>query len=57
MSLFNELKRSNVFRAAVAYILASWLIIQIVETIFPIFGFGDAAIRISVIILAVLTAH
>jgi len=53
LSFFNELKRRNVFRAGAAYVVAGWLIIQVVETIFPAFGFGDAAIRLSVIILTV----
>jgi TolB-like protein len=53
VSLFAELKRRNVLRLAAAYIVTAWLIIQVVETIFPAFGFGDAAIRIAVIILAI----
>ena len=31
MSLFNELKRRNVIRVAMAYVVAAWLIIQVVE--------------------------
>ena len=38
MSFFNELKRRNVIRVATAYIVAVWLIIQVVETLFPVFG-------------------
>jgi TolB-like protein/Tfp pilus assembly protein PilF len=53
MSLFNELKRRNVLRVGTAYVVASWLLIQVVETIFPAFGFGDAAIRIVVIVVAI----
>jgi TolB-like protein/Tfp pilus assembly protein PilF len=53
MSLYNELKRRNVLRVGAAYIVAAWLIIQVVETIFPAFGFGDAAIRMVVIVLAI----
>jgi len=53
MSLFNELRRRNVLGAAAAYAVTAWLIIQIVETIFPAFGFGDAAVRIVVIVLAI----
>jgi TolB-like protein/Tfp pilus assembly protein PilF len=54
MSLFNELKRRNVIRVAMAYVVASWLIIQVVETILPAFGYSDVAIRYIVIILAIL---
>lgn len=53
MSFFDELKRRNVLRVAAAYIVASWLVIQVVETLFPVFGFSDAAIRGVVIVLAV----
>ncbi len=53
MSLFAELKRRNVLRVAAAYIVASWLVIQVVETIFPAFGFGDAAIRVVVIVFGI----
>jgi adenylate cyclase len=53
VSLFNELKRRNVLRVAAAYIVASWLIVQVVETVFPAFGFSDAAVRIAVIVLAI----
>ena len=53
MSLFSELKRRNVLRVAAAYVAVAWLIIQVVETIFPAFGFGDAAIRGVVIVLAI----
>ena len=53
MSLFNELKRRNVFRIGIAYVVSAWLIIQVVETIFPAFGFGDAAVRLVVVVLAI----
>ncbi len=53
MSLFNELKRRNVIRVAMAYVVAAWLIIQVVETIFPAFGASDTAIRLIVVMLAI----
>lgn len=53
MSFFNELKRRNVLRAALAYLAGAWLLIQIVETLFPVFGLSDGAIRAVVIVLAV----
>jgi len=52
-TLFAELRRRNVIRVATAYIVAAWLVIQVVETIFPAFGFGDAAVRLVVILLGV----
>ncbi len=54
MSLFEELKRRNVFRVAAAYVVASWLLIQVAETIFPLFGFDDTPARIVVIALSIL---
>lgn len=53
MSLFAELKRRNVLRVAAAYITVSWLLIQVVETLFPVFELSDAAIRNVVILLAI----
>src|SRR5210317_2547555 len=53
MSIFNELKRRNVIRVGAAYIVSSWLLIQVAETIFPLFGFGDTPARLVVIVLAI----
>ena len=41
------------FRVAAGYVVAGWLVVQVVETIFPAFGFGDAAVRIVVIVLGI----
>jgi TolB-like protein/Flp pilus assembly protein TadD len=51
--LFQELKRRNVLRVAIAYLAVSWLLIQVVETLFPVFGQSDALIRLVVILLAI----
>jgi hypothetical protein len=53
VNLFTELKRRNVFRVAVAYVVTAWLVIQVVETILPAFGYGDAAVRYVTIVFAV----
>ena len=53
MKIFEELKRRNVHRVAIAYVAAAWLLIQIVETLFPVFGLSDTAIRAIVIVLAI----
>jgi len=53
LSFINELKRRNVFRVGTAYVFGSWLLIQVAETIFPLFGFGDTPARLVVIILAI----
>ena len=41
MSFFRELKRRNVFRVGAAYMVTSWLVIQVVATIAPILGLPD----------------
>lgn len=53
MSLFAELKRRNVIRVATAYVVAAWLVVQVAETVMPLFEFTDAAVRNVVILLAI----
>jgi len=38
MSLFNELKRRNVFRVAAAYVVIGWLILQVAEIVLGFIG-------------------
>ena len=53
MWIFEELNRRNVLRVAAAYIVTSWLVVQVVETLFPVYGLSDEAIRLVVNILAI----
>jgi TolB-like protein len=53
MSIFAELNRRNVLRVGAAYAALSWLVIQIAETVFPLFGFDETPARIVVIVLAI----
>jgi TolB-like protein len=53
VSFINELKRRNVLRVAAAYVVTAWLVIQVVETIFPAFGYGDVAVRIVTIVFGI----
>ena len=53
MSLFSELKRRNVFRIAIAYLAAAWLVTEVAGTVLPAFGYGDAELRVIIILLAV----
>jgi TolB-like protein/Tfp pilus assembly protein PilF len=53
MSLLRELKRRNILRVGAAYVVVSWLLIQVAETIFPLFGFDHAPARTVVIVLAI----
>jgi len=53
LSFLNELRRRNVHRAGAAYVVSAWLVIQVAETIFPLFGFDDTPARVVVIVLAI----
>jgi len=53
MFLWSEIRRRNVHRVAIAYVAAAWLLIQVAETLFPVFGLSDVAIRAVVIVLAI----
>jgi hypothetical protein len=53
MSLFSELKRRNVIRVVTAYIVTAWVVVQVAETLFPVFGLSDQSIRNTVIIAAI----
>ncbi len=52
MSLFAELKRRNVFRVGAAYVVVAWLLVQVADLLFPIFGAPEWTLRIFVIVLA-----
>ncbi|MDH3903800.1 MAG: hypothetical protein OES90_11330 [Xanthomonadales bacterium] len=52
MSLYNELKRRNVFRVAIAYLALAWLLTEVSGTLFPAFGIPDWGMRFVVIVFA-----
>ena len=45
MSLIQELKRRNVFRVALFYVVASWLVLQVAEFLFDILDLPEAWVR------------
>ena len=53
MSLFNELKRRNVIRVAVAYLAGAWLLVEVTDTLFSIYGLPESTARIVVTLLAI----
>lgn len=53
MSIFGELQRRNVIRVAIAYAVASWVLLQIVDVITPIFELPDWAPKLIFVILAI----
>ncbi|PYJ11643.1 MAG: hypothetical protein DMF06_01975 [Verrucomicrobia bacterium] len=48
-NFFEELKRRNVYRAAAAYGVVAWLLIQVATSVFPIFNIPGGTIRLVVI--------
>ncbi len=48
---FAELKRRNVFRAAAAYGVVAWLLIQIATQVFPFFDVPNWAVRFVIVFL------
>ena len=53
MSLVNELKRRNVIRVAVAYLVIAWLIVQVIGVLSPMFDVSASFQRGVVLLLAV----
>jgi len=53
MSIFAELKRRSVFRVALGYIGISWLVIQVIETLFGIYGIDESIAQVIVNVLAI----
>ncbi len=49
---FAELKRRNVYRAAVAYGVVAWFLTQLTTQVFPFFEIPNSAVRFVVIALA-----
>ena len=45
MSLFSELKRRNVIRAATFYAASAWLLVQIATQVFPFFDIPNWIVR------------
>src|SRR5215470_3496909 len=50
-SFFAELKRRNVYKVAIAYIVAGWALSQGIAQVFPVFDVPNWAIRLIVILI------
>jgi TolB-like protein/Tfp pilus assembly protein PilF len=48
-----ELKRRNVWRIAVGYALAAWLLVQVATQVFPFFNIPNWSVRLVVVVLAI----
>ncbi|MDX1498819.1 MAG: hypothetical protein R3176_02915 [Woeseiaceae bacterium] len=53
MKLYAELVRRNVIRVGIAYVLASWVVLQIVDVVFPILELPAWAPKLILVLLAV----
>src|SRR5207247_4742542 len=51
-NILTELKRRNVYRAAVAYGIVAWFLTQLTTQVFPFFEIPNSAVRFVVIALA-----
>jgi len=53
MSLFAELQRRNVYRAAVFYAAAGWLLVQVATQVFPLFHVAEWVMRWIVVAVVI----
>ena len=53
MNFLTEIKRRGVFQVGVAYLVVSWLIVQVCDILLPIFGAPDWVMKALVLLLAV----
>ncbi|MEH6637522.1 MAG: hypothetical protein V7700_18535, partial [Halioglobus sp.] len=52
-SLFEELKRRNVFRVAATYAVVAWIIIEAGSVLLPTFGASEAAFQVYVVVVVI----
>jgi hypothetical protein len=51
-NIFTELKRRNVYKVAVAYIVGGWALSQGIAQVFPVFDVPNWAIRLVILLTA-----
>jgi TolB-like protein/Flp pilus assembly protein TadD len=52
MSLFNELKRRNVFKVGIAYVVVAWLVAQVLDLVLSTFGTPDWVMKTILVLMA-----
>ncbi|WP_254422965.1 tetratricopeptide repeat protein [Rhodanobacter sp. B05] len=50
---FEELKRRHVYRVAIAYAVAGWLLVQVATQVFPFFHIPDWSVRLIVLLVVI----
>lgn len=53
ISIFEELKRRNVYRVGLAYVVLTWLLLQVIDTLGPIFELPEWAPKLVLTILGI----
>jgi hypothetical protein len=52
MNFFDELKRRNVIKETLAYLVVSWVILQVISLVLPIFDAPDWVLKTVTFLLA-----
>jgi len=52
-SFFEELRRRNVYRIGVAYAIVTWLFLQVIDIVAPIFDLPNSAPKLALTLLAI----
>jgi len=53
LSIFNELKRRNVFKVGIAYLIASWVLLQLTDVLIDLLGLPDIAGKFVVLLIVI----
>ncbi len=53
MKLLAELKRRNVIRVGLFYVVTAWLVVEVAETVLPLFDVPDGVLRGLVVLLVI----
>src|SRR5437764_1998680 len=52
-SLFAELKRRNVYKVAVAYVVVGWIVVQVTTQVFPFLEIPNWIVRLVIALVAI----
>src|ERR1700738_2233860 len=52
-NFFNELKRRNVYKVAVAYAIVGWLLVQVATQVFPFLEIPNWVVRLVIALVAI----
>ena len=52
-NIFAELKRRNVYKVAIAYVVAGWALAQGIAQVFPVFDVPNWVVRLVVVLVII----